>query len=163
MPSNKFGSLSVGELKVKLQSIWKTYERTCRPAMAPLLFHLRDKLKAQGKTGAGFGAWVEDTLDISRRTADRWADDWAVAQGLKKPSKRAKPTFRQMSKSGKTADGKVTIQLSFVVTEQEQEEFLEAMAILGPDAERLIYDTVLAAAKRRPHGTHQAHSHSAHA
>ena len=149
MPSPKFGSLSVGTLKEKLARIWRKHERTCRTTMAPLLFHLRDKLKAQGKTGAGFGAWVEDTLDISRRTADRWADAWSVAQGLKKPSKRAKPTFRQMSKSGagKAADGKVVTTFSMALTEHENAEFLAALRRLGKAAQRLVFETVVNAAR----------------
>lgn len=151
MPSNKFGSLSVGELKVKLQNIWRKHEKLCRTQMAPLLYNLRFKLKAQGKTGAGFGAWVEDTLDISRRTADRWADDWAIAQGLKKPSKCAKPkAFRQMSKSAQSnPDGKVTVPLSFILPEKEAEKFIAAMQLLGDKATSIIYDAILTAARSR--------------
>jgi hypothetical protein len=148
MPSSKFASLSVGELKVKLQSIWEKHERTCRTTMAPLLYHLRNKLKAQGKTGAGFGAWVEDTLDISRRTADRWADDWAVAQGLKKPSKRAKPTFRQVSKGeSKPADGKVVVNFSMALTDSENKAWLVALRVLGSTAQQVVFDAVLNAAR----------------
>jgi hypothetical protein len=72
MPSKEeIANLSVTELKTKLQAVWRKHEKLCRPQMAPLLFHLRLKLKAQGKKGTGFGVWCEDTLDISRRTADR--------------------------------------------------------------------------------------------
>ena len=119
--------------------------------MAPLLYHLRAKLKAQGKSGAGFGAWVEDNLDISRRTADRWADEWAIAHGLKKPPKRA-ATSGQLTKSKPSVDGKVTMSVSFIVDEQRQEEFVKAMDILGEDAEAIIFNAVTeAAAKTKSH------------
>src|SRR5229473_675480 len=102
MPSkDRIANLSVTQLKEKLEKIWHKHEKLCRTQMAPLLFHLRLKLKAQGKKGTGFGVWCEDTLDISRRTADRWADDWGVSAGLKKPSKRANGTFRHVTKGGK--------------------------------------------------------------
>jgi len=131
-----------------------------RTAMAPLLYQLREKIKEQGKKGKGFGAWCEDHLDISRRTADRWADEYARKRGLK--------TFGQMTKSRpkqstRTADGKVTVQISFVATEEQRERFVEAMAILGPAAEKLIFDTVIKAAKKRPHGTYKARALAAHA
>jgi hypothetical protein len=114
--------------------------------MAPMLYQLRAKIKAQGKAGEGFGQWVETHLDISRRTADRWADEYARKHGLK--------TFRQMTKSRpkqspKTADGKVTIQVSWIATEAQQAEFIEAMSVLGEEAEPLIYKTVIQAAKER--------------
>lgn len=149
MPSKQgIAKLSVAELKEKLEKIWHKHEKLCRTQMAPLLYHLRLKLKAQGKTGAGFGAWVEDTLDISRRTADRWADEWAVAQGLKKPSKRAKPTFRQMSKSeSNPADGKIVVNFSMALTESENKAWLAALRILGPDAQQVVFNAVLSAAR----------------
>jgi len=158
--------LTITQLKSRLIRV----ARRSRSAMAPLLYQLRTKIKAQGKKGEGFGVWCEKHLEISRRTADRWADEYARKHGLK--------TFRQMAKSRpkqstKTVDGKVTIQVSWVATEAEQEQFIEAMATLGADAEKLIFDTVIAAAKKRPHahqrtrtsdtGTDQANSRAAHA
>ena len=145
-PLKKGKVMTIAQLKSRLVKIAKR----SRTSMAPLLFQLRTHIKAQGKTGEGFGAWVEEHLDISRRTADRWADEWAISKGLKKPSAPKKHTFRQMTKS---VDGKVTVQVSFVVTAAEQEQFIEAMAILGPDAEPLIFTTVIEAAKERPHAS----------
>jgi len=143
----KIEDLSVTELKNKLEKIWQRHEKLCRTEMAPLLYHLRLKLKAQGKAGAGFGLWVEDTLDISRRTADRWADEWAISQGLKKPSKKAKkvftPTSRQMTKS---ADGVVTFQMK--LTEDENRAWLAALRVLGSRAQQVIFNAVLSAAKK---------------
>lgn len=150
MPFRKnFENLSVSQLKEKLEKIWLKHEKLCRTEMAPLLYHLRLKLKAQGKTGAGFGVWVEDTLDISRRTADRWADEWAISRGLKKPSKKAKATFRQMSKSGdsETADEKIVVNFSMVLTESENKAWLVALRVLGSTAQQVVFDAVLNAAR----------------
>ena len=58
---------------------------------------LREKLRAQGSRNdlrdrdKGFGAWVEESIEISRRTADRWAEDYGLANGLM----RRKSTSRQ--------------------------------------------------------------------
>ena len=65
---------------------------------------------------------------MSRRTADRWADQWAIAHGLKKPLKPA-TTSGHLSKSKPGVDGKVTMSISFIVDEERQEEFVEAMDI----------------------------------
>jgi hypothetical protein len=140
-----FESLSVSELKEKLEKIWHKHEKLCRTQMAPLLYHLRLKLKAQGKTGAGFGVWCEDTLDISRRTADRWADEWAISQGLKKPSKRQKRTFRQMSKSAEseTAEGNIVVTFQMTLTREENKSWLAALRVLGSGAQKVIFEAVL--------------------
>jgi hypothetical protein len=140
----KIEDLSVTELKNKLERIWQKHEKLCRTEMAPLLYHLRLKLKAQGKTGAGFGVWVEDTLDISRRTADRWADEWAISQGLKKPSKKSR-TFRQVTKSedGHTADGKVVVTFQMTLTREENKAWLAALRVLGSGAQKVIFEAVL--------------------
>jgi hypothetical protein len=142
-PENK---LSVAELKAKLETIWSEHEKLCHEQMAPLLYNLRLKLKAQGKSGAGFGAWVEDYLDISRRTADRWADQWAMSKGLMKQRKTL--TFRHLSKSKKKAsrDGLITVPYSFTLPEEEADKFLEAVSILGDRATDIVYAAVMSAA-----------------
>lgn len=150
MPSKsrkgKFEKLSVADLKTKLEKIWRKHEKLCREQMAPLLYHLRLKLNAQGKSGAGFGVWVEDHLDISRRTADRWADNWAISKGLMK-QRKAPPTFRHLSKSEKESrDGQVTVSLSFIKPQDEADRFLEAMRILGDRATAIVYAAVMSAA-----------------
>jgi len=81
--------LNEQELKAAIKSAWKKYERLAKKEMGQLLYWLREKLRAQGSRNdihdkdRGFGAWVEENLDISRRTADRWADWYAVENGLK--------------------------------------------------------------------------------
>jgi hypothetical protein len=157
------------ELKAAIKSAWKKHEQLAKADMAPLLYWLRERLRAQGArndiadSDRGFGTWVEHNLDISRRTADRWADDWGIAHDLKEPSKRVAPTSGQMSKSPGTPDGRVTVNVSFVVSEREHEQFLEAMEILGDDAHRIIYDAVVTATKKGPSHANQTNDYSAQA
>ena len=143
--------LSVNELKTKLTNTWGKYKRAAQRTMGPLLYHLRKKLKAQGKSRAGFGAWVEDNVDISRRTADRWADEYAISKRLMKPRKHKAPTFGHLSKSSKAtpSDGKVTVPLSFVLRQDEADKFVAAIKVLGDEAPAIIYDAVTNAAARR--------------
>jgi hypothetical protein len=146
--NRNFDKLSVAELKATLENIWGKHKKMCREQMRPLLYHLRLKLKAQGKSGAGFGAWVEDHLDICRRTADLWADEWAISKGVMKPRKRNGTTFRKISKSAKKAsrDGQVTVSLSFIKPQDEADKFTEAMRILGDSATDIVYAAVMSAA-----------------
>jgi hypothetical protein len=148
----------------QLKSRLVRHAKRSRSVMAPLLYQLRRKIKAQGRSGEGFGAWVESHLDMSRRTADRWADDWAIAHGLKKPPKPA-TTSGQLTKSKPSVDGKVTMSISFIVDEQRQEEFVQAMNVLGEDAEKIIFNAVTEAAKTKSHANHKVANHkvAAHA
>jgi len=141
--------LSVTQLQTKLARAWKKYQRAAERTMAPLLYFLRKRVNAQGKKGAGFGVWVEDHLDISRRTADRWADTWAIDKGLMKERNRAR-TFRQLSKSKRSKpnpDGKVQVPLSFTLTVAEANDFWAAWDVLGDKAVGIVYDAVIAAAR----------------
>jgi len=89
--------LNEDELKAAIKSAWKKLERIGKKEMGPLFYWLREKLRAQGSRNdlrdrdKGFGAWVEQTIEVSRRTADRWADDYGLANGLMK----RKSTSRQ--------------------------------------------------------------------
>jgi hypothetical protein len=85
-------NLNEGQLKAQIKSAWKKHERLAKKDMAPLLYWLRVKLRAPGSRNdihdkdRGFGAWVEDNLDISRATADRWAEQHALENGLNEPT-----------------------------------------------------------------------------
>jgi hypothetical protein len=151
--TNKIEQLKIAELKSRLcQAAEKS-----REAMAPLLYYLRQKIKAQGsrndllRKAGGFGQWVEAHLDISRRTADRWANEWAVSKGLRKPSKPKPTTFRQKSKS---EPNKFVASLTMSLSKERHVLFVEALKILGNDAaEQVIYDAVITAAedvKKKP-------------
>lgn len=84
--------LSDRELKAAIKSAWKKHEQLAKAELAPLLYWLRERLRAQGARNdiadldRGFGAWVEEHLEFSRRTADRWCDWYAVQAGLKQDS-----------------------------------------------------------------------------
>jgi hypothetical protein len=93
--------LDEGQLKAAIKSTWKKHERLAKKEMGPLLYWLREKLRAQGTRNElrdqdkGFGAWVDENLEVTRRTADIWANEYAVANGLIK----RKLTFGSTSKS----------------------------------------------------------------
>lgn len=85
--------LSEQELKTAIKAVWKKHEELAKQDLAPMLYWLRDKLRAQGARNdltqdkdRGFAGWVEENLDISRRTADRWCEWYAVEAGLKPAS-----------------------------------------------------------------------------
>jgi hypothetical protein len=89
--------LNEEELKAAIVSAWKKLERIGKKEMGGFLYWLREKLRAQGARNdirdhdKGFGVWVWQTIEISRRTADRWANDYGLKNGLIK----RKPTSRQ--------------------------------------------------------------------
>ena len=95
-------NLDEEQLKVAIKSAWKKHERLARKDMGPMLYWLRDKLRAQGSRNdlrdrdEGFGAWVAKTIEISRRTADRWADEYGLANDLMK--RDPKPTSGHVTK-----------------------------------------------------------------
>lgn len=72
-------NLSEQELKAAIKSAWKKHEELAKQDLAPLLYWLRERLRAQGARNdlvhdkdRGWEVWVTQHLDISRRTADRW-------------------------------------------------------------------------------------------
>jgi hypothetical protein len=89
-------NLDEEQLKAAIKSEWKKHERLAKKSMGPLFYWLREKLKAQGTRHEGFGAWVAQNLDITRRTADRWADWYGLENGLM--TRKVKPTPRHLSK-----------------------------------------------------------------
>jgi hypothetical protein len=100
-PASELKKLDEGQLKAAIEFAWKKCERLAKKEMGQLLYLLREKLRAQGSRNdlrdrdKGFGAWVEKTIEVSRRTADRWADSYGLANGLMK----RKTTSRQVTKS----------------------------------------------------------------
>jgi hypothetical protein len=88
-PDSELQNRTEAELKAAIKSAWKKHEPLAKKGMAPLLYWLRVKLRAPGSRNdihdkdRGFGAWVDEHLDISRATADRWADEYAREKGLK--------------------------------------------------------------------------------
>lgn len=137
----KVEGLSVAELKAKLQNIWHKHEKLCRESMGEYLYWLRKKMRAQGARNdkkrdkpEGFGAWCEANLQITRRTADKWADVWAIAQGLKKPAKKTPKTFSTDSKSDKgntSGDDTAVVTYQMTLTQDENRAWLAALKALG--------------------------------
>ena len=89
----ELSKLTEQELKSAIVAAWKMHEELAKQDLAPMLYWLRDKLRAQGARNdltqdkdRGFAFWVEEHLDISRRTADRWCDWYAVKMGYKQDS-----------------------------------------------------------------------------
>ena len=139
MPSN-FESLSVAQIKERLEKLWRKHEKLCRESMGELLYWLRKKLKAPGKRNdlrhrkEGFGAWCETNLGISRRTADRWADEWAFAHGKKKkPQKATSRHADQRLDGAETGPPKITFNLPLLLTEGQHEQFMWAVEAIGED------------------------------
>jgi hypothetical protein len=86
----ELSKLTEPELKAAIIAAWKKHEELAKQELAPMLYWLRDKLRAQGARNdltqdkdRGFAFWVEEHLDISRRTADRWCDWYAVKVGYR--------------------------------------------------------------------------------
>lgn len=132
--------LNEQELKAKIKSAWKKHEQLAKADMAPLLYWLRERLRAQGSRkdiadkDRGFGAWVEEHLEFSRRTADRWCDWYAIQAGLKQD-----PTCGQASKSEDddlykiildTHRGKQQIAFNYWVKTAVHAEFQKALSQL---------------------------------
>jgi len=158
MPSSKhFENLSVADLKERLEKIWHKHEKLCRESMAECLYWLRKKMRAQGARNdkkkdkpEGFGAWCERNLHITRRTADQWANDWAIAQGLKKAPKKTLKTFGKTSKSDKgnaAGDGRVVVTYQMTLTEEENDAWLAALRVIGSAAQKIVFNAVLDAAR----------------
>jgi hypothetical protein len=148
---------SVSELKSKLQNIWRKHEKLCRESMGEYLYWLRKKMRAQGARNdkkdkpEGFGIWCQDNLHITRRTADQWANDWAVGEGLRKPPKKTVKTFGKTSKSDKgnaAGDGRVVVTFQMTLTNSENDAWLAGLRSLGSKAEKIVFDAVIDAAKK---------------
>jgi len=150
----KAENLSVAELKSKVQNIWRKHEKLCRASMGEHLYWLRKKMRAQGARNdkkakpEGFGAWCEENLHITRRTVDKWADAWAISHGLKKPSTKQTKTFRPDSKSdkGNPVDGSMVVDYQMTLTPDENRAWLDALRVLGPAAQKIVFNAVLSAA-----------------
>jgi hypothetical protein len=139
--------LTVSELKSRLRKFAPRLKQL-REEMPPLLAELRKRMSAQGQKGKGFGAWVEKNLPITRRTADLWADEY-----------EGKRTSRNISKSlpsrGAPRPGEERVYpLDFVVSEQEEQQLIEAVRVLGKEeTKRIVFQTLLEAANRKKHVT----------
>lgn len=118
--------------------------------LGPLLYKLRIAMKKQGsRKGLGFTAWLAEH-GIPRTTAIRWADNYAVRIGKKRPPAPPESTddsdfVPDGTKSGAVEEGttKVHCMLTLQVTDAERNELLTAWETLGNQrATHLILDTL---------------------
>lgn len=127
--------LDEAQLKAAIKSEWKKHERLAKKAMGPMLYWLRLRLRAQGSRNdihdkdRGFGAWVEDNLDISRATADRWADEYGFANGLKTPDSTSPHVRKSCDNPGFYGDvmGKHGKALTFWVSQPLYKQYEQAL------------------------------------
>lgn len=145
-PYAEIRKLNEHELKAAIKSVWKKHEELAKQDLAPLLYYLREQLRAQGarndlsvvEKDRGFAAWVEENLDITRRTADRWCEWFAVEAGLK----AAATTSRHVSKGD--ADLWRRIQDENEEDEQIAFNYSVPKAVHGARAESTTGDHVVA-------------------
>ena len=137
-------NLSTSQLKTALKKLGAKYEDDSKA----LLYYLREKLKAQGKRSEGFGAWVEANLPISRRTADRWADEYAVKAGKKKPSTSGQHVQKWVPGPVKDDNDDDLYLLELPLVGAERRAFDEAARVLQREKRltQVIYEAVLVAA-----------------
>lgn len=161
-PAEDLGALSVEELQKlltdRLEASWLGFERQVKTAVAPLLFHLRLRLKKPGsRTGGGFGKWCDANLPVSRRTADRWADDYAESIGRPTSSQQTKGAKKkgQKSKARRTANGKDdgaqhTLQLATLTSEQRDafDKAVEALKAAQEDPALICLNALVQAAAK---------------
>jgi hypothetical protein len=142
----QFAALGVEQLRERIVAEWERHGPSLKKRFGPLLYYLREKLKKPGsRTGEGFGSWVEQNLPFSRRTADRWADEYGVAVGLIKTFRQPVQRFVPSPKD----DDLYSIEFAF--EPNELREFKQAYRSLGkPEAQRVIYEAVIEAAKAKP-------------
>jgi hypothetical protein len=171
-----FAKLNENQLKDCLLKTWERWDRSSmRDELAPLLYHLRLKLRAPGCKDKGFEKWVDENLGIAIRTANRWAS-WYETQllSIAKAKRNSNSEPREASSLGHVAETPLTelldedaplnitagdedrpepcldepspYPLQIMLTEEQKAEFEPAMAQLGEDATAVIFKAVVNAA-----------------
>jgi hypothetical protein len=118
------------ELKAAIKSAWNMQLRRAGKELGPMLYWLREKLRAQGSRNdlhdkdRGFGAWIESNLDVARSTAARWADAYAEEKGLTSTQNGGSPNVPKGKgvKRLKRAKG-----ITFWVKEPLREQYRQAL------------------------------------
>jgi hypothetical protein len=136
---SEYAKLNEHQLKAAIKTEWKKHEESAKQDLAPLLYYLREQLRAQGarndlsvvEKDRGFAAWVEENLDITRRTADRWCEWFADEAGFKQNS-----TSRHVSRSD--------VDLWHAVQDEDEEDQQIAFNYSVPKALHAKYTTAVA-------------------
>jgi hypothetical protein len=156
--NNEIANLSIEKLQQQLKKCWVRYEKSIKEEMAPRLYYLRDKLKKQGsRTGEGFAQWVKANLGLSLSTVNRWADDYAVEQGLKEPknsrddadgSTSSHLTRSAARNNDEPIDEQFTVELT--LSPERRDCFQQAMQVLGPDeSSEVMFNAVVTTAEKK--------------
>jgi hypothetical protein len=169
-----FAALNEHQLKTCLLNIWERFERTTlRDEFAPLLYHLRLKLRAPGREGQGFEKWVGDNLGIAIRTANRWATWYEERLGVQRPPKQKLKSLGHVadtlpeetseretsdvceessgsSGSEPSPDDAHPVSLQLILTTAQKAEWVDAFGKLTPDeSTTVIFEAVITAAAKR--------------
>jgi hypothetical protein len=141
--------LTVTQLQSELKKTWQRYSAV-KAEMSPLLYELRRKLRAQGKKGEGWAAWVEaGHIGISLKTANRWADEIAGEKGTS--SRKSRGGLK--ARAAETPVWKFSAPTTAWFTSERQRELNEAIQIVGDNrAAQLIYEAITAEVERRNGG-----------
>jgi hypothetical protein len=146
-----FKKLSLEQLQVELKKLVKPLQKD----FAPLLYHLREKMKAPGRKGEGWGVWVRKHLPFSLKTATNWANEYGVASDLMKAQKRT---------SGKSARGSQPDVFQYVeivarptwFTKTEEKKLHRAIERVGGQVEafHIFFHAVIKAANGKALSAH---------
>lgn len=166
-----FARLNEHQLKTCLLNIWERFERTTlRDEFAPLLYHLRLKLRAPGREGQGFEKWVSENLGIAIRTANRWATWYEEQLGVQRPPRRKLESLGHVADTlpeetseretndvcEESSDGSGgepspddahPVPLQLMLTNAQEAEWADAFGKLTPDqSTTVIFEAVISAA-----------------
>jgi hypothetical protein len=141
--------LSTKQLQAELKKLAKPLQAD----FAPLLYHLREKMKTPGKAG-GWGFWVRKHLPFSLKTATNWANEYGVEHRLMEVKQRAT--------SGKSARGSQPDVFQFVVPrpkwlpKQQAKELQRVIrsAFANQEAFQIFFDAVMKAAHGKALSAH---------
>ncbi|MGA2859197.1 MAG: hypothetical protein ABSE40_20200 [Candidatus Sulfotelmatobacter sp.] len=124
----------VSELKKAILTRWGQSAKE----LGPLFSRLRSKLKAQGKKGEGFGTWLE-AHGIPRSTADRWADTYEIAIGLK-PAKPVSLKLGTSHASQAATFPQSTKGSSEQIVVVDTAEYIERLILVFSQEKREVFD-----------------------
>jgi hypothetical protein len=159
-----YAKLSEQQLKDSLVKAWHRAEESTRQEMAPMLYHLRLKLRAPGRKGMEFEVWVEENLGINIRTANCWASWHEKKIGGVKATRPRKGKLSLGQMAEPFPDEKATqedsdvdepepapedmrpVHVQLMLTEPQEEKFRGAMEVLGDRATAIIFHEVVSQA-----------------
>jgi hypothetical protein len=144
--------MSIEKLDIKqLQAALLKLAKPLQADFAPLLYHLREKMREPGRKGGGWGVWVRKHLPLSLSTATNWANEYGKKHDLPVAPKRT---------SSKSVRGSEVFPFFTMVrpgwfTKAKERKFLKALHRLGEDeAARIMVEAVLEATNGKALSAH---------